>query len=83
MAAIPEHWWTGHVNSGVAPWRLLKRSELHTFRVLPRRWVVERTFGWLERYRRLDRDYSRQAQTGETMVYLAMIRLMMARLAKS
>jgi putative transposase len=61
---------------------IVKRSELHTFRVLPRRWVVERTFGWLGRYRRLSRDYERQATTGETMVYLAMIRLMLARLGK-
>ena len=60
---------------------IVKRTELHTFKVLPRRWVVERTFGWLNRYRRLSRDYERQAQTGETMVYLAMIRLMLARLA--
>jgi len=62
--------------------QIVKRTELHTFRVLPRRWVVERTFGWLGRYRRLNRDYERQAQTGETMIYLAMIRLMLARLAK-
>jgi putative transposase len=61
---------------------VVKRNELHTFKVLPRRWVVERTFGWLGRYRRLNRDYERQAHTGETMVYLAMIRLMLARLAK-
>jgi len=61
---------------------IVKRSELHTFKVLPRRWVVERTFGWLGRYRRLSRDYERQATTGETMVYLAMIRLMLARLGK-
>jgi len=61
---------------------IVKRTELHTFKVLPRRWVVERTFGWLNRYRRLSRDYERQAQTGEVMVYLAMIRLMVARLAK-
>jgi putative transposase len=59
---------------------IVKRSELHAFKVLPRRWVVERTFGWLGRYRRLNRDYERQAKTGETMVYLAMIRLMLARL---
>ena len=59
---------------------IVKRSELHTFKVLPRRWVVERTFGWLGRYRRLSRDYERQAQTGETMIYLSMIRLMLARL---
>ena len=60
---------------------IVKRTELHTFKVLPRRWVVERTFGWLNRYRRLSRDYERQAKTGETMVYLAMIRPMLARLA--
>jgi putative transposase len=62
---------------------IVKRSDLHTFRVLPRRWVVERTFGWLGRYRRLNRDYERQARTGEAMVYLAMIRLMLARLARN
>ena len=61
---------------------IVKRTEAHTFRVLPRRWVVERTFGWLGRYRRLNRDYERQAQTGETMVYLAMIQLMLTRLAR-
>ena len=59
---------------------IVKRSDLHIFKVLPRRWVVERTFGWLGRYRRLNRDYERQAETGETMVYLAMIRLMLRRL---
>lgn len=62
---------------------IVKRSELHTFRGLPRRWVVERTFGWLGRYRRLNRDYERQARTGETMVYVAMIQLMLARLARN
>ena len=61
---------------------IAKRKEAHTFRVLPRRWVVERTFGWLGRYRRLNRDYERQAQTGEVIVYIAMIRLMLARLAR-
>ena len=60
---------------------IVKRTDAHTFRVLPRRWVVERTFGWLGRYRRLSRDYERHARTGETMIYLAMIRLMLTRLA--
>jgi len=60
----------------------VKRTERHTFKVLPRRWVVERTFGWLGRYRRLSKDYERQAKTGETMVYLAMIRLMLARVGR-
>ena len=63
--------------------QIVKRSQLHTFKVLPRRWVVERTFGWLGRYRRLNRDYERQARTGETMVYLAMLRLMLARLGRA
>ena len=62
--------------------QIVKRSELHVFKVLPRRWVVERTFGWLGRSRRLNRDYERQAKTGEIMIYLAMIRLMLARLGK-
>ncbi len=62
---------------------VVKRNELHTFKLLPRRWVVERTFGWLGRSRRLNRDYERQAATGETMVYLAMIRLMLTRLGRS
>ena len=61
---------------------IVKRTEEHTFKVLPRHWVVERTFGWLNRYRHLSRDYERQAETGETRVYVAMIRLMLARLAK-
>lgn len=61
---------------------IVKRCDLHTFKVLPRRWVVERTFGWFGRYRRLSRDYERQATTGETMVYLAMIRLMLTRLGR-
>ena len=61
---------------------IVKRTDQHAFKVLPRRWVVERTFGWLGRYRRLSKDYERQAQTGQTMVYLAMIRLMLARLGK-
>ena len=62
---------------------VVRRNELHTFKVLPRRWVVKWTFGWLGRYRRLHRNHERQAPTGETMVYLAMIRLMLARLGRS
>lgn len=62
---------------------IVKRTEAHVFKVLPRRWVVERTFGWLGRYRRLSRDYERQANSGETFVYLAMIRLMLTRLEKA
>ncbi len=47
------------------------------FVVLPRRWVVERTFGWLGRYRRLARDYEHTVSSGEAMTYLASIRRML------
>ncbi|HEY7092514.1 MAG TPA: IS5 family transposase [Ktedonobacterales bacterium] len=50
------------------------------FQVLPRRWVVERTFAWLGRYRRLSKDYERLGATTETLIYIAMSRLMLRRL---
>ncbi len=51
------------------------------FEVLPQRWIVERTFGWLNRYRRLSKDYEFFAQTAENIIYVAMINLMLHRLA--
>lgn len=60
---------------------IVKRNDdVKGFQVLARRWVVERTFGWLVRNRRLARDYERLTATSETMVKIAMIRLMAARL---
>ncbi len=53
------------------------------FRVLPKRWIVERTFAWLGRQRRLARDWERLAATTETWICLAMSRLMAKRLAKA
>lgn len=53
----------------------------HRFAVQPRRWVVERTFGWLGRNRRLSKDYEEYAETTESWIYAAMIRLMLTRLA--
>jgi putative transposase len=50
---------------------------------LPRRWVVERTFSWLGQNRRMSKDYERLAETSETLVYVAMSRLMVRRLAHS
>jgi putative transposase len=58
----------------------VKRSEAG-FQVLPRRWVVERTLGWLERYRRLSKDYELLPEVSESMIYAAMVRLMLHRLA--
>jgi putative transposase len=52
------------------------------FTVLPRRWVVERTIAWIGRYRRLSKDDEYLLQHSETMVYLAMSRLMLRRLAR-
>jgi putative transposase len=51
------------------------------FVVLPRRWVVERTLGWLGRWRRLAKDYEELPEVSEAMVTVAMIRLMLHRLA--
>lgn len=52
------------------------------FRVLPRRWVVERTFSWHLQNRRLRKDYERLCATSEALIYLAMIRLVLRRLAR-
>ena len=61
---------------------VVKRSDdVRGFKVLPRRWVVERTFGWLMRQRRLVRDYERTARSAEAWIYIAMIRIQLRRLA--
>ena len=56
-------------------------AQQRTFRVLPRRWVVERTFGWLNLQRRLSKDYEALCETTETWLYIAMTGLMLRRLA--
>ncbi|WP_279581695.1 IS5 family transposase [Fodinicola feengrottensis] len=62
--------------------QIVKRNDdVKGFQVLPRRWVVERTFGWLIRNRRLARDYERLTSNSETMIKLAMIQLMANRLS--
>jgi len=62
---------------------IVKRpDDLHTFKVLPRRWVVERTLSWITRHRRTVRDYERLAARHETYIYWAMIIVMTRRLAR-
>lgn len=61
---------------------IIKRSDdVQGFQVLPRRWVVERTFAWLGRYRRLSKDYEGCCGSSEALILIAMIHLMVRRLA--
>lgn len=60
---------------------VLRPEQTKGFVLLKKRWVVERTFGWLMGARRLVRDYERLPETSETLIYLAMIRIMVRRLA--
>ena len=63
-------------------WRLVivKRSE-PAFKIVGLNWIVERTFGWLGRHRRLSKDYEFKVQTSETLIEIAAIRTMLNRLA--
>ena len=56
--------------------------EAKGFEVLPKWWIVERTFSWLIRNRRLSKDYERMVKTSETLIKIAMIRLILRRLAR-
>jgi putative transposase len=59
------------------------RSDSETkFEVLPKRWIVERTFAWFESYRRLSKDFEYQTETSQAMIQLAMIKLMLNRIKK-
>lgn len=76
----------GHLAAWVARHRValtpVQRPEGERgFQVLPRRWVVERTFSWLYQSRRLSTDYERLPETSEALIYIAMTRLMLRRLA--
>jgi putative transposase len=64
----------------VVDWSLFQRPR--GFRHLPKRWIVERTIAWIGRNRRMSKDYEFLPATSEAMVYLAMTRVMLKRLAK-
>lgn len=65
----------GHVTVQIA-----KRSELHTFKVMPKRWIVERSFAWLEKNRRLWKNCERWLNTSLQFVHLAFLGLLLRRL---
>jgi len=60
---------------------VIQPKEQQKFVLLPKRWVVERTFGWLMNHRRLVRDYELLPESAEAIIYIAMIRNMLRRLA--
>ena len=59
--------------------QVVKRNELHAFVVLPKRWIVERSFAWLEKCRRLWKNCERKLNTSLQMVHLAFLRLLLKR----
>jgi transposase len=59
--------------------QIIKRTEAHRFVVLPKRWIVERSFSWLNHSRRLSKDYEVTVASAEAFVYIANIRLMLRR----
>ena len=63
--------------------QIVKRSDISGFVVLPKRWIVERTLAWISRNRRLCRDYERHVRKVAAFIRLAMIRIMLRRLAAS
>ena len=60
---------------------ITKRSQ-QQFEIIPRRWVVERTIAWVNRYRRLSKDYEYSTTTSESMIYIAGIKIMLGRVTK-
>lgn len=61
--------------------KIIKRTNKYGFTPLAKRWIVERTFAWINKYRRLSKDYELRVQSSEELIYLAMIRLMLRRIS--
>lgn len=86
-------WVDGGYKQGIIDWakqvfgwvmEVVKRSdESSKFRILPKRWIVERTFAWISTNRRNSKDYEHSTRSSEAMVYIPMIRLMLKRLTKN
>jgi putative transposase len=76
--------WLCALTQSVGSWvlEIVKRpAEARGFVLLPRRWVVERTFAWLCKYRRLSKDYEETARSSEAWIYVVMTHIMVRRLA--
>jgi putative transposase len=90
---IQRIWGDGAYTGPLAQWirqhlrgtlEIIKRNDTAPgFHPLPRRWIVERTFAWLGRYRRLAKDYEQHPDNSEAIIYIAMINLMSRRLDPS
>lgn len=70
--------WAKHTHGRVV--EIVKRNHMSKFTIVPKRWIVERTFAWLGKYRRLSKDYETLTHSSEAMIYVAMINLMIHRL---
>lgn len=79
----------GGYKQGVIDWgkamfgyvlEVVKRPELHLFKVLPKRWIVERTFGWFNWYRRLSKDYEHNPKSSEAMIHFLASNLLLRNL---
>lgn len=75
--------WVANLRLGRAARLEIVRKFAGPFKVLPRRWVIERTFAWLSRNRRLARDYEVKTEHSEAFIYIAAIQLMTRRLSRS
>jgi putative transposase len=79
---VAEAWAREWANEGIeVNWQRLMPQR--GFKVLPRRWVVGRTFSWISQNRRMSKDYERLPETSEAFVYVAMTRLIVRRLARA
>ena len=79
MWASPLRWVCGRYSGESVTVQIAKRSELHKFAVIPKRWVVERSFAWLEKNRRLWKNCERQLNTSLQFIHLAFLALLLRR----
>jgi putative transposase len=79
-AGVLQDWVRGLARHRRVDLQIVKRNEdVKGFKVLPKRWIVERTFGWLTQSRRLNKDYETSIESAEAFIYIAMTRLMLRR----